>query len=83
MRNVVTYCGLYTLEPNPRRAVAGVASEVLDGLSQLGALSGPFRHRGVFVVFDPEALKRVLDELCARHGVDVILHAWMGRAERE
>ena len=29
MRNVLTYCGLYTLGEQPRQAVAGVADEVM------------------------------------------------------
>ena len=61
LRNVVTYCGLYTLGDSPRQAVAGIAEEVLQGLRRLGAVTGPQRHRGVFVVFEPEAVKRVLD----------------------
>lgn len=82
MRNVLTYCGLYTLGEVPRQAVAGIAEEVLQGLRRLGAVTGPQRHRGVFVVFDPEAVKRVLDALCAEAGVDVLLHAFVSGATR-
>lgn len=82
LRNVLTYCGLYTLADAPRQAVAGVAEEVLQGLRRLGAVTGPQRHRGVFVVFDPEAVKRVLDRLCAEAGVDVLLHAFVSDATR-
>ena len=57
LRNVLTYCGLYTLGDEPRQAVKGVAEEVMQGLRRLGAVTGPQRHRGVFVVFDPEAVK--------------------------
>ena len=35
LRNVVTYCGLYTLGDSPRQAVAGIAEEVLQGLRRL------------------------------------------------
>jgi hypothetical protein len=83
MRNVVTYCGLYTLGETPRQAVAGVAEEVLQGLRRLGAVTAPQRHRGVFVVFDPEGVKHVLDSLCAEAGVDVLLHAFVSQATRE
>src|SRR3954469_21941088 len=62
LRNVVTYCGLYTLGDPPRQAVAG--EEVPQGLRRLGAVTGPRRHPRVFVVFEPEAVKRVLDSLC-------------------
>jgi hypothetical protein len=82
LRNVVTYCGLYTLGEPPRQAVAGIAEEVMRGLRRLGAVTGPQRHRGVFVVFEPEAVKRVLDVLCAEAGVDVLLHAFVGGASR-
>ena len=83
LRNVLTYCGLYTLGETPRQAVAGVAEEVLQGLRRLGAVTAPQRHRGVFVVFDPEGVKHVLDSLCAEAGVDVLLHAFVGQATRE
>jgi hypothetical protein len=82
LRNVLTYCGLYTLGDEPRQAVAGVAEEVLAGLRRLDAVTGPQRHRGVFVVFDPEAVKLVLDALCSEAGVDVLLHAFVCGATR-
>lgn len=82
MRNVLTYCGLYTLGDTPHQAVAGVAEEVLQGLRRLGAVTPPQRHRGVFVVFDPEAVKRVLDTLCAEAKVEVLLHAFVAGATR-
>jgi hypothetical protein len=83
LRNVVTYCGLYTLGDPPRQAVAGIAEEVMQGLRAMGAVTGPQRHRGVFVVFEPEAVKRVLDRLCAEAGVDVLLHAFVNGATRD
>ncbi len=82
MRNVLTYCGLYTLGETPRQAVKGFAEEVLDGLRRLGAVTPPQRHRGVFVVFDPEGVKRVLDRLCHEAGVEVLLHAFVTGATR-
>src|SRR5271170_4070164 len=80
MRNVLTYCGLYTLGDAPRQAVAGVADQVVTKLRRMGAVSPPVRHRGVFVVFDPEAAKRALDEICEEAGVDVLLHATVNGA---
>jgi hypothetical protein len=82
MRNVLTYCGLYTLGDVPRQAVKGIAEDVLQGLRRLGAVTPPQRHRGVFVVFDPEAVKHVLDQLCAEARVEVLLHAFVTDAER-
>src|SRR3954470_16955325 len=83
MRNVLTYCGLYTLGEAPRQAVAGVADDVLARLRRRGAVTPPRRHRGVFVVFDPEAAKRALDEICAEAGVEVLLHAFVMGADRD
>lgn len=83
MRNVLTYCGLYTLGSETRQAVLGVAEEVMTRLRTLGAVTSPFRHRGVFVVFDPEAVKHTLDALCAEAGVDVLLHAFVTGATRD
>jgi succinate dehydrogenase/fumarate reductase flavoprotein subunit len=82
MRNVLTYCGLYTLGEEPRQAVKGIADDVLRGLRRLDAVTPPQRHRGVFVVFDPEAVKHVLDSLCAEAGVEVLLQAFVTDAER-
>src|SRR5260370_22643351 len=82
-RNVLTYCGLFTLGETPKQAVRGVAEDVLDGLRRLNAATGPVRHRGVFVVFDPEAVKLTLDRLSAEAGVDVFLHSFVSEAERE
>jgi flavin-dependent dehydrogenase len=82
-RNVLTYCGLFTLGDTPKQAVRGVAEDVLDGLRRLNAVTSPMRHRGVFVVFDPEAVKLTLDLLCAEADVDVFLHSFVSEAERE
>jgi hypothetical protein len=83
MRNVLTYCGLYTLGEAPQQAVAGVAEQVLAKLRRMGAVTPPQRHRGVFAVFDPEAAKLAYDELCAEAGVEVLLHGFVSGAERE
>jgi hypothetical protein len=83
MRNVLTYCGLYTLGERPRQAVFGVAEDVVAKLRRLGGISAPHRHRGVFVVIDPEATKRALDEICQENNVDVLLHAFVGSAQRD
>jgi succinate dehydrogenase/fumarate reductase flavoprotein subunit len=83
IRGVITYCGLYTLGETPRQAVRGIAEDVLQDLRRLGAVTGPQRHRGVFVVFDPEGVKRVLDRLCQEAGVEVLLHAFVTGATRQ
>ena len=83
MRNVLTYCGLYTLDEHPRMVVGGVGAEVVGRLKRRDALTGPFRFRGVFVVFDPEAVKVVLDEICQAAGVTVMHGTMVVAAERE
>jgi hypothetical protein len=83
MRNVLTYCGIYTNEDPPRQVVHGVAEEVLAALRAERAVTGPQRFTATAVVFDPEAVKRVLDEVCARAGVEVRLHSTIIGARRE
>ena len=83
MRNVLTYCGLYTISDEPRPAVLGVADEIVQRLRARGAAQGPKRFRGVFVLFDPEAAKIAMDDVCAEAGVDVLLHAPIIDATRE
>src|SRR3954466_11492445 len=61
MRNVLTYCGLYTLGEGPRQAVSGVADDVLARLRRWGAVTPPRAHGGVFVDFDPEQVNGALD----------------------
>jgi len=83
MKNVLTYCGLYTLGERPQQAVFGIAEDVVTKLRRLGGVSGVHRHRGVFVAIDPEAVKRALDEICMEGGVEVLLHAFVGSASRQ
>src|SRR5258706_13569924 len=78
----LTYCGGYTLEEGPRQAVRGVADNVITQLRAMGAITPPQRHRGVFLIFDPEAVKRVLDQVCQDAGVDVLLHSCVTEARR-
>ncbi len=82
MRNVLTYCGLYTLGARPQLAIGGVAAEVVAKLRRWNAATGPMRHRGVFIAIDPEAVKRALDEICAEAKVEILLHAAVTRAAR-
>lgn len=73
LRNVVTYCGLYERESG-QQVVHGIADQVITQMRELGAISGPTRFTAVSVVFDPESLKVVLDDLCREAGVVVRLH---------
>jgi len=81
-RSVLTYCGIYTLQDEPRQAVRGVADKVITMLRAMDAITPPQRHRGVFLIFDPEAVKLVLDRICRDAGVDVLLHAFVTGAQR-
>lgn len=74
LRNVVTYCGLYTRD-ELEQVVFGIADEVISELKARGAVSEPRKFNAVTVVFDPESVKVVLDELCHDAGVDVRLHS--------
>jgi glycine/D-amino acid oxidase-like deaminating enzyme len=50
-RGVLSYCGLFTLEQNSRRAVGGVWDEIQARLLQLGATAPhPVRYQGIFQV---------------------------------
>lgn len=83
MRNVLTYCGIYTRADPPRQVVFGVAEDVLAGLRAEGAVSEPQLFTATAVVFDPETVKRILDDLCGKAGVDVRLHSQIVGARRE
>jgi hypothetical protein len=83
MRNVITYCGLYSLGETPEIVVGGVAARVLSELTRRNAVTGPHRHRGVYVVFDPETVKLVLDKLCQQAGVNVMLGGFVTDAARQ
>jgi glycine/D-amino acid oxidase-like deaminating enzyme len=83
LRNVVTYCGLFTRTEPPAQAVFGVAERVMAKLRAADAVTPPTRFTAVAVVFDPETVKRALDEVCAEAGVDVLLHAAVTGARRD
>jgi hypothetical protein len=83
LKSVQTYCGLYTISERPQPAVSGVAAHVVHKLRAIGGAAGPMKFRGVFLVIDSEAVKLVLDEVCAETGVNVLLHAHVIGAVRD
>lgn len=85
LRNVLGYCGLYTCTPAPRRAVGGVATQVLGLLDGLGGVSGHRAVPGQWVVpiLDPEAVKFALDQLAASCGVEVLVGCTVLAATRD
>ena len=83
LKSVQTYCGLYTLSDKPQPAVLGVAAQVVQKLRAIGGVAGPMKFRGVFLIIDSEAVKLVLDEICAEAGVEVLLHAHVMGAVRD
>jgi succinate dehydrogenase/fumarate reductase flavoprotein subunit len=75
---VLTYCGFWTQSEPPAAAVGGVGAQVLAELTRIGGASGPIRTvatRVVIALIEPEPVKYALDRLCARAGVEVLLHA--------
>jgi hypothetical protein len=76
LRNVVTYCGLFTRE-DQQQVVYGIAEELLERLRHSGAVSSPRRFNAVTVVFDPESVKYHLDQMCQEAGVDVRAHSFV------
>ena len=83
MRNVLTWCGLYTLSNSPRQVVFGIADEVLTAQRNLGGLGPVMRFRGVFLPFDPETLKIALDDLAVEAGVSLRFGSLVHSAARE
>jgi hypothetical protein len=83
LKSVQTYCGLYSISERPRPAVLGVAAQVVQKLRAIGGAAGPMKFRGVFLVVDSEAVKLVLDDVCAEAGVEVLLHAHVVGAIRD
>ena len=86
LRNVLGYCGLWTCEPEPTKAVGGVADALLTELAALGGVSemtivGADHWAVVFL--DPEAVKLALDRLCRGSGVEVRLAATLVGVERD
>jgi len=50
-RGVVSYCGLFTVDENPRQAVGGIWDILKNRLLRIkGTSERPVRHRGVFQV---------------------------------
>ncbi|WP_019925012.1 FAD-dependent oxidoreductase [Nocardia sp. BMG111209] len=82
MRNVLTYCGIYTRQEPPRQVVFGVAEQILWALRARSAVTAPTRFTSVTVIFDPESVKRVLDQLCVDTGVRVRLDSQLVDATR-
>jgi len=79
MRNVLTYCGIYTNEEPPRQVVYGVAQEVLAALRAEGAVSGPQRFTAPAVVFDPKRSSGCSTSCAPRR---VWRSGWIARSSR-
>ncbi|KAH7354254.1 FAD dependent oxidoreductase-domain-containing protein [Plectosphaerella cucumerina] len=73
-RGVVSFCGLYTLGTSPLQAVGGVWFDIERRLRAINGIADkPDRHRGIFHVVEPEALKLVLDDITECNNIDVLL----------
>src|ERR1700674_4890769 len=83
MKSVTTYCGLYTEAEQSRQVVFGVAEQLLAELRTIGGVVEKVRFRGVAALHDPEAVKRCLDIVAKRSGVDVFFHSTITDATRD
>jgi len=83
MKSVTTYCGLYTEAEHSRQVVFGVAEQLLTELRAIGGVVEQVRFRGVAALHDPEAVKRCLDVVAKRSGVDVFFHSTITDATRD
>src|SRR5712692_902778 len=81
LKNVLTYCGLFT-NSQKKQAVFGVADQVLQRLREMGGVSEPIQFHGVAVLIEPESVKYVLDQLCKHAGVQICLHTTLVSATR-
>lgn len=85
LRNVLGYCGLYTCVDVPQKAVGGVADQVLRRLAELGGVSryGVVAGQWTVPMFDPEAVKRAMDNVADTAGVEVALASTLISAARD
>src|SRR3984893_6343461 len=83
MKSVTTYCGLYTEAEDSRQVVFGVAELLLAELRAVGGVVERVRFRGVAALHDPEAVKRSLDRVARRAGVEVFFHSTITDATRD
>jgi hypothetical protein len=83
MKSVTTYCGLYTEAEHSQQVVFGVAEQLLAELRAIGGVVEHVRFRGVAALHDPEAVKRCLDVVAKRSGVDVFFHSTITDATRD
>ena len=83
MKSVTTYCGLYTEAEHSRQVVFGVAEQLLAELRAIGGVVEKLRFRGVAALHDPGAVKRCLDLVAKRSGVDVFFHSTITDATRD
>src|SRR5258707_666368 len=81
LKNVLTYCGLFTHYQKKQAAFSG-ADPVLPRLREMAAASEPIQFHGVAVLIEPESVKYVLDQLCKHAGVQVCLHTMLLSAIR-
>lgn len=75
--NVISYCGFFTRGEKPDQVVKGVGALVLEKLKSYGESIEPFISKttgNASVRFNPEKLKRALDELLEESSVRYLLH---------
>src|SRR5258707_8488349 len=60
MKNVLTYCGFYTAEPQPRQVIHGIGGGGLVGFEKRKGLGGPVPLRRGILKNDLEAMRKKL-----------------------
>lgn len=83
--NVAFYCGFFTNGNPPVQSVKGIGSLVLEKLASVGEYDGPMLSPAgnTIVVFDPEALKYVLDCMVQESGFRFLLYSRVIGATRD
>ncbi|KAK5168132.1 uncharacterized protein LTR77_006700 [Saxophila tyrrhenica] len=83
-RGVNSFCGIYSVGPDPKRVVGKIWDDVHSRLVSVGAAAAdPDQIVALVQNFDPEGLKVALDDLTADYSIDVLLHCTVVGGVRE
>lgn len=61
----------------------GIFKELIDRMEKLGGISREVAFPSVYVIFDPELLKYVMQEICEEAGVHILFHTFIESAIME
>ncbi len=86
----LTGCGvgpMMTFHAGEKQVIRGMMQEIVDRLTENGYSRGHVRDTTRYVShvtpFDPEGLKRILDQMTEEAGCHVLLHSFLGGVEME